>query len=178
MLFIFCLSPAVWMMRNAKLPPEAPRGSDRAIVTMSHGAYPGFVHKDPKHKYYPYRDDPMQPAFGASFQNFRAILWQRFKQRPLRYIRWYLLEKPYYLWSWDNLQSQRLGYQHPGRGDIYVYPVESSLYMRSIPANLTRLVMKALHPILLILALVGIVIIGFEVCANRKNKNCDNKTPS
>ena len=38
---------------------EAPRGSGRAITSMSHGAYPGFVHKDIRFKYYPYREDPM-----------------------------------------------------------------------------------------------------------------------
>lgn len=168
MLFIFCLFPAVWMLRNSQLPPEAPRGSSRAIVTMSHGAYPDFVHEDPKYKYYPYREDPMQPAFGKSFQNFRTVLWERFKQRPLRYISWYIFEKPYYLWSWDNLQSQTVGFQHPGQGDIYIYPVRSSLYLRSTPANLTRLIMKAMHPILLILALIGILIMGVEGYLNRK----------
>jgi 4-amino-4-deoxy-L-arabinose transferase-like glycosyltransferase len=173
LLFVFCLFLTAWMLRNSHLPPGAPRGIGRAIVTMSHGAYPGFVHKDPKHKYHPYREDPMQPAFGASFKNFRSIFWERFMHRPMRYICWYLLEKPYYLWSWDNLQSQKVGSHSPGRGDIYIYPVESSVYLRSTPANLTRQFMKVFHPILLVMALVGMVVAGVEAYSNRKSLKLD-----
>lgn len=173
MLFIFCLIPAAWMLRNSQLPQEAPRGNDRAVTTLSHGAYPGFVHKNPALKNYPYRDDPLQPAFGASFKNFRTILWDRFKQRPVRYLCWYLFEKPYYVWSWDNRQSQMGGSQRPGSGDIYIYPVVSSLYMQSIPANLTRQLMKLIHPFVLVLALVGIVVAGAEAYFNRKSLRLD-----
>jgi len=173
MLFIFCLFPATWMLRNSQLPQGAPRGSGRAISTMSHGAYPGFVHKNPAFKYYPYLDDPLQPAFGASFKNFRVIFWERFKQRPMVYISWYLFEKPYYVWSWDNLQSQKVGSRRPGDGDIYIYPVESSLYLRSTSANLTRQILKVFHPFLLVLALVGIVVAGVEAYYNRKSIKLD-----
>jgi 4-amino-4-deoxy-L-arabinose transferase-like glycosyltransferase len=173
MLFVFCLFPAAWMLRSSQLPQGAPKGSGRAISTMSHGAYPGFVHKDPAFKYYPYLDDPEQPAFGASFKNFRAIFWERFKQRPMEYISWYLFEKPYYVWSWDNLQSQKVGSRRPGDGDIYIYPVESSLYLQSTPANLTRQIMKVFHPFLLVLALVGIVVAGVETYFNRQSITLD-----
>jgi 4-amino-4-deoxy-L-arabinose transferase-like glycosyltransferase len=176
LLFIFCLFPTAWMLRNSHLPPGAPRGSGRAIATMSHGAYPGFVHKNPALKYFPFREDPLQPAFSASFKNFRAIFWDRFKQRPVRYICWYLFEKPYYLWSWDNRQSQRGGSQRPGYGDIYIYPVTTSLYLKSIPANLTRQLMKLSHPFILILALVGIGVAGVEAYMKRKEIKIDRSS--
>lgn len=146
-LLIFSIFPAGWMIRNINLPPNAPKGASRAIATMSHGAYPDFIYKDPRFKYFPYREDPMQPAFSSSLDNFRKIFWTRFKERPGRYLRWYLLEKPYYLWSWNILQ---------GQGDVYVYPVITSLYQTSKIANTTREIMKFLHPLILILAVAGI----------------------
>lgn len=116
------------------LPSIAPTGYSRLISTMSHGTYPDFIYKDPNFKYLPYHEDPMQPEFGSSF---REILWARFKKNPLLYMKWYFLEKPYYLWSWSILQ---------GQGDIYVYPVKTSLYMTSNIACISKVTMKFLHP--------------------------------
>jgi 4-amino-4-deoxy-L-arabinose transferase-like glycosyltransferase len=144
----FSLFPGGWMMRNAtSVPPDMPRGTDRALANLSHGAYPGFLYEDPRFKYFPYREDPMQPAFGSSLGDFARILWARVRERPFRYMTWYLFEKPYHLWSWNILQ---------GQGDVYVYPVETSLYQKSRTAELTRLGMKGLHPVILLLALAGI----------------------
>lgn len=145
-LIIFLLFPAVWASRNSTLPTTAARSSDRAIATLSHGTYPDFIYKDPRFQYFPYREDPMQPDFGSSLATFGKIFWQRFTERPGRYLLWYLSEKPYYFWSWNILQ---------GQGDIYVYPVQRSLYTTSTLANATREAMKYLHPIMLILFLAG-----------------------
>jgi hypothetical protein len=155
-LAVFMVFPIAWLARSAGLPEGAPRGSRRAVTTMSHGAYPGFTYKDPNFRYYPYLEDPLQPAFGSSLRDFTAILYKRFRAQPLRYVTWYLIEKPYYLWSWDNLQSQFGEKTTKGQGDVYVYPVEQSLYHISPTAEFSRKVMKALHPGLLILAAAGI----------------------
>jgi hypothetical protein len=162
-LLVFALFPGGWTLRNAvNLPHDAPKGTNRALANISHGAYPGFVYKDPRFKYFPYREDPMQPAFGSSFENFSKIFWERFKERPGRYLRWYLLEKPYYFWSWNILQ---------GQGDVYIYPVITSLYQTSYIANLTRVIMKYLHPAILILSLTGIPICYFQF---RRSRNGDH----
>lgn len=144
-LVVFCLFPIAWMIRNkANLPPGAPQTISRALVTLTHGTYPGFVYKDPRYKYFPYKEDPKQPAYSASFSNFATIFWERFRERPVRHLTWYLLEKPYYVWSWNILQ---------GGGDVHLYPVEESFYHRVRAANVTRELMKHLHPIVLLLAL-------------------------
>jgi hypothetical protein len=162
-LLVFALFPGGWTLRNAvNLPDDTPRGTIRALANISHGAYPGFVYKDPRFKYFPYREDPMQPAFGSSFENFLKIFWARFKERPGRYLRWYFLEKPYYFWSWNILQ---------GQGDVYIYPVITSLYQTSHIANLTRVIMKYLHPVVLILSLTGIPVCYFEF---RRSRNGDH----
>jgi hypothetical protein len=143
-LVVFCLFPVGWMIRNrTNVPPDAPNGKQRALMTLTHGAYPGFVYKDPRYKYYPYKEDPEQPAYSASLSQFAAIFWGRFRQRPARYLAWYLFEKPYYLWSWNILQ---------GQGDVYIYPVAESLYHQVQAADVTRELMKHLHPIILVLA--------------------------
>ncbi len=160
-LLIFALFPAGWTIRNhISLSTDAPSGVSRFISTLSHGAYPGFIYKNPQYIYFPYREDPMQPEFGSSFQSFNKILWGRYKEKPLRYIRWYVLEKPYYLWSWNILQ---------GQGDIYIYPVTTSLYLSNYYANLSRQIIKNLHHVFLILALVGIILM-FIVGQKGNNK--------
>jgi len=167
---IYSVFPAGWALRNTvSLSPHAPRGSDRAVKTLSHGAYPGFVYKNLNLKYMPYKEDPMQPAFGTSLRNFRKIFWTRFKERPVRYLSWYLFEKPYYLWSWNNLQSQVGGNLGRGRGDVYVYPVKTSLYLTSAGANLSRNIMKHLHPVILVLALVGVFLVFIKYRSRKNN---------
>jgi len=147
-LSVFCIFPSAWIARNMlTVPKGALTGYNRAVQTMSHGAYPGFIHETIEKKYYPYLEDPLQPRFGSSVGDFGNILWQRVKQRPLRYLSWYIVEKPYYFWSWDILQ---------GQGDVFVYPVKTSLYHESCLANIKKGLMKYLHPVILLLGLVGI----------------------
>jgi len=147
LLIVFALFPGGWMLRNqTQLPPGAETGATRAIDTLSHGSYPGFIYKDPRYRYFPYKEDPAQPAYGASLQGFLPVFMQRFSERPWRYLRWYLIEKPVYLWSWSLLQGQ----------DIYIYPLRaSSLYRDSMVVRLSRDIMWVLHPLI-----QGIVIAG------------------
>ena len=170
--FFICSAvlPGLWIWRNSRLPEDAAKGSSRATAALSHGAYPGFVYHDPRFKYFPYQEDPLQPGFGENLQNFSNILWDRFKQRPLRYVSWYLIEKPYYLWHWDNFQSNKGAASIAGKGDVYLYPVRSSLYLTSDTANFTRLFMKNLHPVLLIMVLLGIFM------CSRKTLTTDRKS--
>ncbi len=147
LLIVFSIFTASWFIRNhITVPPGSMSGKQRALNTLAAGTYPGFIYKDLRYKYFPYREDPEFPKYKKSFSNFTKIFYSRFKERPARYISWYLLEKPYYLWSWNILQGER---------DIYIYPVKRSLYRSSSLANSTRIFMKVLHPVSLILALAG-----------------------
>ena len=153
-LVVFTIVPVGWSVRNhLNVPSESETGSDRAIVTMSHGAYPEFIFKNPRYKRFPYREDPMQPAFGESFESFVHILWTRVKKEPARYVKWYLFGKPYYLWNWDIIQ---------GVGGVYIYPVKNNIFQDSILAGLIKSAMRILHPLLLMLSLVGIPLLYRE----------------
>jgi hypothetical protein len=150
-ILIFSLFPTGWMIRNAtQLSLEAPKAANRAIATMSHGAYPDFFYKTERYKYFPYREDPEQPRFGSNFSNFLDILTDRVKERPFKFFIWYFFQKPYYLWSWHILQ---------GQGDIYVYPVKESLYSISKFAAITKNIFWIFHPIFLCINFVGTVFI-------------------
>ena len=93
--------------------------------------------KNEKFKYYPYKyDDPEQPEYGSSVNKFIEIFTKRVKERPLRYLTWYTLEKPYYLWTWNILQ---------GQGDIYIYSVKNSLFTKFSIANDIKNFLKYLH---------------------------------
>ena len=140
--------PLAWEIRGAVSLPEGARsGSDRFLSTMVHGHYPGWVHEDPRLRYYAYREDPEFPKMRRSLGDFAEVFGQRFAERPLRYLSWYLLEKPVTLWSWSILQ---------GQGDVYVYPLEESGYQTSRLADATRILMKATHPLVLVAALLGV----------------------
>ncbi len=137
-----------WALRNHfSLPPGVGTGAGRALHTLSHGTYIDFIYKNPAFREFPYRDDPEQPAFGESWDNFIRIFGRRFAERPVRYISWYLLEKPYWLWSWDMLQ---------GQGDVYVYPAVRSLFHVSPTADAIRRVYRFLNIPILAVVLCGL----------------------
>ncbi len=155
-ILVFCAFAGSWIVRNkVNVTSTEMSSSQRALNTLAHGTYPGFIYKDPRYKYYPYRDDPAWDEFTESFSSFKRIFLKRFSERPLRHVLWYVFEKPYYIWSWNIIQ---------GQGDIYIYPVEKSLYQKSGLANFTRMIMKILHPVILLLCLGGIIflIINFS----------------
>lgn len=168
-LSIAMLFPLGWTVRNhLNVPSDAPKGHDRAVTTMSHGAYPDFIYKSPVYRRFPYREDPRQPEFGSSLKNFADILWARAKDEPVRYLWWYLAGKPYYLWSWDIIQ---------GVGDIYINPVKVSLFQTSGVAAGIRGAMKALHPLLLFLALLTLPAVISKVREGRADDAAELQLP-
>jgi 4-amino-4-deoxy-L-arabinose transferase-like glycosyltransferase len=141
------LVPTVaWAARNASQ-ELARTGSQRAIASISHGSYPGMVFRDPRWRGFPYREDPEQPAFGASWSNLGAVLGRRVAAEPWRYASWYLLEKPVWLWSHDLVQ---------GNGPL-VYEVSNSPYDRNPVMAATQALMRWLHAPLMVLAALAAV---------------------
>ena len=111
---VFLLFPIGWSIRNkVSLPPGALTGSGRVMTGLAFGAYPGYIYKNPEWRYYPYRDDPEWEEFRGSLSGFFRIFRERFKERPVRFIVWYLFEKPYVLWRWNILQGQGVSMSIP-----------------------------------------------------------------
>jgi len=153
-LLVFTMFPFSWIIRNhISIPDGSDTGKNRAIVTLTHGSYPGFIYKSERYRYIPYLEDPTYPEFKKSLTNFITIFSERFKKRPIRYLQWYFFEKPYCLWSWDILN---------GEGDIYVYPHEASLYNLSELAYYSKKIMKLFHPLIVLIATLSIPICIFK----------------
>lgn len=73
---------------------------------------------------------------------------------PAGYTRWYLLEKPYLLWAWDI----KLGW-----GGVHFLPVNGSPMERYPIFRASSQALKWLNPGLFVLALGGVVVIGFAL---------------
>ncbi|MCK5942953.1 MAG: glycosyltransferase family 39 protein [Planctomycetes bacterium] len=136
-----------WNARNATT-ELARSGSERATASISHGSYPGMVFEDPRYFGFPYREDPAQPEFGQSWSNLFEVLGPRVAAAPLSYARWYLLDKPVWLWSWPLVQGN----------DVNVYPVGNSPYERQPVMAATHAAMRWLHVPVMLLAAAGAIV--------------------
>jgi len=142
-----------WTARNVmNVAENAPDGSTRLFTNLvigMHHDYHAIWRANPR--------DPNNPAtideqvLKGSYPKLADLLLQRVGQSPLHYAKWYLIEKPIMLWDWNILT---------GQGDIYVYPVEYSLYDASRPALLSYAIMRAAHYWLFGFAVFGL----FFVC--------------
>jgi len=152
---VFAIFPVSWATRNYMVVLEdSPQASSRALTTITHGSYIDFMHETEELRFFPFYEDPMQPAISNSLDMFLKVMHQRFQERPIEYLTWYLFKKPYYLWSWSFLQ---------GYGDIYVYPVEKSLYTQYQFFDTIRVFFKLIHPVLMLFFLFGVIHIIFKI---------------
>jgi hypothetical protein len=145
---------AAWTVRN-QVQPLVRRGSERAIASISHGTYPGMVFEDPRWFGYPYREDPEQPQFGSSWADLFRVLGPRFEAAPLRYLKWYCFDKPFWLWGWNTVQ---------GRGPE-VYAIANSPYATQPVMQATQVGMRWLHP--WVMGLAGLTAVIAALCGRR-----------
>lgn len=155
------LLPGLWSLRNAGLPPESRGGGDRLLATAIHGSYPGFVYRDPRLRYYAYREDPRFREMLQSHRDFARVMSERIRERPLRYLLWYAVEKPITLWTWNMLQ---------GVDDVYVYPLDRYGFAEQPLLDGIRIAMKGLHPLILLVALAGIPVFASRQRALREDR--------
>lgn len=162
-LAVYMLFPSSWYIRNTIADVEKSKtGQVRAMQTLAHGSYPHFVYEDPAYRYFPHLDDPRFKEYSSSFDSFATIFAERFRERPVTYLYWYAIGKPYYLWSWNILQ---------GKGDVYVYPVAKSLFSTNAAADAIRLLMKMLHPLLMALCMLGLVMIVIKTLTGPRSSD-------
>lgn len=135
-----------WQLRNATT-ELADTAGHRAIATLSHGSYPDLFFATEQHRNYPYREDPEQPAISASWSRLGDVLAGRVAAAPWRYARWYLLDKPRWLWRWDLVQ---------GNGDVHVYPVRDSILREQPVVAALTATQRWLHPVFVLLSLCGL----------------------
>ena len=151
------LLPAAWAVRNAQLPASSSDSSarDRALQNLAQGfsplyhqAYRESIFGDPASRrngqiilrqidsnYQQLRDRPLD--------GIRAMV-KAASERPLRYLSWYLIEKPASLWGWSI---------EMGQGDIYVYPTANSPFRTRHSWIALEALCEQLNPLIFLLAL-------------------------
>lgn len=139
----------VWFVRNVI---SFGMISDSSLMSISlhHGMYPGFMHDGLKESFgYPYLYDPNVSEFSGSMGSVLAEIFRRFVNDPVLYLKWYFIEKPFYVLSWDMIQ---------GMGDSFVYPVTKSPYFYEPHFILSHVVMKFIHAPVMVLGVVGCIV--------------------
>jgi hypothetical protein len=142
--FALILSP--WVGRNLLLFGKA---SDPTLTIdfIHHGVYPNFTFEGNPGSYgFPYRFDPRSGEINQSVGTALQEMVRRFQEEPIRHLGWYLVGKPIALWSWNVVQ---------GMGDAFVYSVASTPYQTDAVFKRTHWVMRVLHPLIVILGLLG-----------------------
>jgi len=148
----FFVTYGPWAVRN-KLVNQ--KKSSLAIATIHKGMYPNLIYNNDSKTYgYPNRFDPTWGQRKDKSSVLKEIS-RRFKNEPLKYIRWYIIGKPSMFFSWDIIV---------GMGDVFIYPIVTSPYHHpSGLFGLTHRVMKSLHGALTVLALMTSIFLWFPI---------------
>jgi hypothetical protein len=146
----FGITYGPWVLRNKLVKP---RKSTLAIATIHKGMYPNLIYNNDSKTYgFPNRFDP-QWAQRRDISSVLKEIGRRFKNEPLKYIRWYLIGKTSMFFSWDMIV---------GMGDVFIYPVATSPYHHPNDVfGLTHRVMKSIHGLLTLLALATVIFVWF-----------------
>jgi 4-amino-4-deoxy-L-arabinose transferase-like glycosyltransferase len=148
-IFAYGAIVSAWAIRNYVNVP-AGQGSDAGrafenLIIGSHQNYHDIWRNNPR--------DPDNPAdkdialYKTNQAAFFPVLAERAAKKPFDYLNWYFIGKPMELWGWNILV---------GQGDIYVYPVNSTLYYTSKLALISLVIMKNIHYWLLAVAIIGL----------------------
>lgn len=138
-----------WVIRNNFLLDEKATNT-LALASIHKGMYPGFVYKDdPKSYGIPNNFDP-EWENRNNYSSVFAEIFRRFKEDPIKHLRWYTVGKPIMFFSWDIVV---------GMGDIFVYPVSTTPYHTSSFFQVTHKFMRVIHWPLIALALLASILI-------------------
>lgn len=147
-----------WVYRNLTV-LGASEDDQPIINTLHHGMYPNFMYQDrPESFGYPYRFDPDSARISADMPSVLGEIGRRFAEEPIRHLRWYLLDKPIALWSWDSVQ---------GIGDSFIYPVSDSPYLHNPGFQASHQLMRLLHWPLVILGGIGALLVWLPWVSRR-----------
>lgn len=150
MMLGFFLVLAPWHIRNLAF---VERWSDPKLQVdfLHHGIYPGFMYEDRKESYgFAYRFDPRSPDISESNASVLYEIINRFQNEPLKYLNWYLFQKPIFFWSWNNI---------PGDGDVFVYPVARTPYWEDDIFKISHRFMGILHQPMVFLGWLGCILV-------------------
>lgn len=145
----FSLLYGGWIARNINT-LGAPGDNTLMLAALRVGVYDNMMYQnDPQSYGYPYRFDPRFEETSKNLPSVLAEIDNKFREAPVEQLRWYLLGKPFTLWSWSNIE---------GPGDVFVYPVFSTPYRYLPQFKATHALMHSTHWSLVALMAGGIFI--------------------
>lgn len=147
-----------WVYRNLTV-LHAAEDDQPMINTLHHGIYPNFMYQDRSETFaYPYRFDPNSARISADIPSVLNEIGRRFTEEPARHLRWYLIDKPIALWSWNSVQ---------GIGDTSIYPVSDSPYLHNPGFQASHRLMRLLHWPLVVLGGIGAILVWLPAVGRR-----------
>ena len=151
----FALAVSPWVLRN-QLVDVGDSGSRLMVNALAHGSYPGFMYRDQAESFeFPYRHDPEYANFSRDLPSVLAHIGAEFRRQPLRQAQWYLLGKPWYFLSLEDVQSS----------DIMIYPLLRSPYFGDRRFESMRSFVRAVHWPLVLLALLAMALLALRAGA-------------
>jgi hypothetical protein len=130
--------------------------SDKTLTvsTLHHGMYPNFMFDDvAESRGMPYRFDPRSKEIAQDFSSVLGEIRHRFSSEPVEHLRWYLLGKVPTFLSWFNVEAGV---------DVFIYGVVQSPYDERWMPKITYVLMKTLHPFLMMLGVIGSVVMALR----------------
>jgi 4-amino-4-deoxy-L-arabinose transferase-like glycosyltransferase len=153
-LLSFVLVAGAWQWRNAAIADDG--AARRARVNLVQGSWPEYHaawqdrgRNEIARAYANAIEDEIRTIESDPRAGRRRIL-ERIAADPGRMAQWYLLQKPWLLWSW----SVRIGW-----GDIYFLETERSPFDRVPVFRAIRAMFVALNPEIFALALAGALVL-------------------
>jgi 4-amino-4-deoxy-L-arabinose transferase-like glycosyltransferase len=139
---------APWFIRNGLIVSQTDTPSVLA-ATMLEGSYPGFVYQENKSTF-PYggRADPIFSETEKSVALALKEVTRKIVESPLAMMKWYLIEKPVYLFQWNNID---------GVGDVFIYPVRSTPFRNDELFQAIHGTFYYSHLAVLALAIIGAI---------------------
>jgi 4-amino-4-deoxy-L-arabinose transferase-like glycosyltransferase len=138
---------------------DKPKKYSPSAVSFALGGYPDLIYKSEKLRGYPYREDSRYGEISESLGSAMKVVWERAKEKPATYLRWYLTGKPLLYWN-ANVTV--------GWGQAFVYKVNSTSYHKHKMLRKTYEFMMKYHMVFAALALLFSVIVSVRTVI-RKN---------
>lgn len=159
-LLVFVMLTGSWTLRNVIVLGKT---SDETLQAnfLQHGMYPNFTYQGQADTYgYPYRTDPLSSEIQGNTSKVVQAISQRFQAEPWEHLKWYLIDKPRYLFSWALVQ---------GSDEIFIYSPWASPFVDNKVFLVLRAISKGAHPVMTLLALLGCCLAFWRLYRDRQS---------
>jgi hypothetical protein len=125
--------------------------------------YPDFKYQQKPESYRrPYKFDPRSAEISTDLNSVLQEIKNRFREDPVKHLKWFLLKKPALFWSWDTVQ---------GHGDVFIYDVSHTPFFEKKTFLWTHQFMRIIHGPLVVMSLLGSLLVWIVPQPSRINEN-------